>query len=146
MSRALAQAEEALHRGEVPVGAVVAGADGTLLAERHDEREARRDPTAHAEILALRAAGERLGTWNLSGCTLVVTLEPCPMCAGALVQARISRLLYGALSDKSGSCGSRIDLLEPGLFNHTVSPRGGLLADECAALLAEFFRRQRGDS
>ncbi len=143
MERALALAECALALGEVPVGAVVTDAAGEVLAGAHDERERRGDPTAHAEILALRTAGERTGSWNLDGCTLTVTLEPCPMCAGALVQARIARVVYGATSDKSGACGTRIDLLEPGLFNHTVTSTPGVLAGRCAALLSEFFRRQR---
>ncbi|MBN1475590.1 nucleoside deaminase [Candidatus Sumerlaeota bacterium] len=143
MRRALDVAERAIARGEVPVGAVVIGPDGEVVAEAHDAREHRHDPTAHAEILALRLAGLRLGGWNLEGCTLVVTLEPCAMCAGAAILARIDRVVYGAPSDKCGACGSVIDVLEAGLFNHTVQVTSGPLAEECSALLTRFFETQR---
>jgi tRNA(adenine34) deaminase len=143
MERALAEAEKALRRGEAPVGAVVVDPQGRIIAEAHDAREHRHDPTAHAEILALRMAGDRRGTWNLEGCTLVVTLEPCAMCAGAAILARVGRIVFGAASDKCGACGSRIDLLEPGLFNHTVARTGGVLAERCSEVLSRFFQTQR---
>ncbi len=143
MERALALAERALEHGEVPVGAVVVDSADEVIGEGHDAREIRSDPTAHAEIVAMRMAAERLGSWNLEGCTLVVTLEPCAMCAGAAILARIRHIIHGAASDKGGACGSRIDLLEPGLFNHTVTHTGGVLADRAAALLQTFFQSQR---
>lgn len=143
MRLALAEAEKAIPRGEVPAGAIVVDPDGQVIAAAHDAREHRHDPTAHAEIIALRLAGEKRRSWNLEGCTLVVTLEPCPMCAGAVVLSRIKRVVFGAHSDKCGSCGSRIDLLEPGLFNHTVEVRGGVLADECSEVLSRFFAQRR---
>jgi len=146
MERALAVAELGTARGEVPVGALVLSPAGEVLAEAHDERESTGDPTAHAEILALRRVGEARGRWNLEGCTLVVTLEPCPMCAGALVMARIARVIWGAPSVKTGACGSRTDLLEPGLFNHDVETHGGVLAEACAAPLQRFFEAKRTES
>jgi tRNA(adenine34) deaminase len=143
MERALAVAERGAAQGEVPVGALVLSPEGEMLAEAHDERESTGDPTAHAEIIALRRVGERRGRWNLEDCTLVVTLEPCPMCAGALVMARIARVIWGAPSAKTGACGSRIDLLEPGLFNHDVEMHGGVRAEACAAPLQRFFAARR---
>ena len=144
MEQALAEAEKALAREEVPVGAVVVDPEGQIIAAAHDAREHRHDPTAHAEVIALRVAGDHRGTWNLEGCTLVVTLEPCAMCAGAAILARVERVVHGAPSDKCGACGSVIDLLEPGLFNHTVAQTGGVLADRCSALLRRHFESRRG--
>jgi tRNA(adenine34) deaminase len=144
MEQALAEAEKALAREEVPVGAVVVDPEGQVIAAAHDAREHRHDPTAHAEVIALRVAGDHRRTWNLEGCTLVVTLEPCAMCAGAAILARVDRVVYGAPSDKCGACGSVIDLLEPGLFNHTVTQTGGVLADRCSALLRCHFETHRG--
>jgi tRNA(adenine34) deaminase len=143
MERALIEAEKALRRGEVPVGAIVVDETGKIIAEAHDAREHRHDPTAHAELIALRMAGAMRGTWNLSGCTLVVTLEPCAMCAGAAILARVDRIVFGASSDKCGACGSRIDLMEPGLFNHTIRVTSGVLAERCGQIVTSFFESQR---
>ncbi|BBC94977.1 nucleoside deaminase [Streptomyces rochei] len=141
MRLALAEAEAAVRGGDVPVGAVVLSPDGTtVLATGHNEREATGDPTAHAEVLAIRRAAARLGEWRLTGCTLVVTLEPCTMCAGALVQSRVDRVVYGARDDKAGAAGSLWDVLRDRRLNHRPEVVGGVLAGECAALLTEFFR------
>lgn len=130
-------------RSEVPVGAVILGPGGDVLARAHNQRERDADPTAHAEILAIRAAARALGTWRLEGCTLVVTLEPCPMCAGAVVAARISRVVYGAADPKAGAAGSLWDIPRDGRLNHRAEVTGGVLAEESAALLREFFARRR---
>jgi tRNA(adenine34) deaminase len=114
-----------------------------VLAEAHNRREADADPTAHAEILALRAAAAALGSWRLEGCTLAVTLEPCPMCAGALVNARVARLVYGAPDPKMGCVSTLYSLCTEHRFNHRLKVIGGVLADECGAVLADFFRRRR---
>ncbi|WP_237553192.1 MULTISPECIES: tRNA adenosine(34) deaminase TadA [unclassified Streptomyces] len=141
MRLALAEAETAVRGGDVPVGAVVLSPDGTtVLATGHNEREATGDPTAHAEVLAIRRAAARLGEWRLTGCTLVVTLEPCTMCAGALVQSRVDRVVYGARDDKAGAAGSLWDVLRDRRLNHRPEVVEGVLAGECAALLTEFFR------
>ncbi|GAA2498581.1 tRNA adenosine(34) deaminase TadA [Actinocorallia cavernae] len=141
MRLALAEAEAAVRDGDVPVGAVVLSPDGTtVLATGHNEREATGDPTAHAEVLAIRRAAARLGEWRLTGCTLVVTLEPCTMCAGALVQSRVDRVVYGARDDKAGAAGSLWDVLRDRRLNHRPEVVEGVLAGECAALLTEFFR------
>lgn len=128
---------------DVPVGAVVLAGDGTVLAGARNRREADRDPTAHAEILALRQAAAVLGTDRLEGCTLVVTLEPCTMCAGALVLARLDRVVLGAWDPKTGACGSTRDVVRDGRLNHRIEVIGGVRAEECAALLREFFARRR---
>ncbi|URM92684.1 tRNA adenosine(34) deaminase TadA [Streptomyces sp. MRC013] len=140
MERALAEAERAALAGDVPVGAVVLGPDGVLLATGRNEREATGDPTAHAEVLALRRAARRLGEWRLTGCTLVVTLEPCVMCAGALVQSRVDRLVFGAVDEKAGAVGSLWDLVRDRRLNHRPEVVHGVLAEECAGLLTRFFR------
>ncbi|MCH0541938.1 nucleoside deaminase [Streptomyces sp. MUM 203J] len=140
MRRALAEAERAARGGDVPVGAVVLASDGELLATGHNEREAIGDPTAHAEVLALRRAARRVGEWRLPGCTLVVTLEPCVMCAGALVQARVDRLVFGALDEKAGAVGSLWDLVRDRRLNHRPEVIQGVLAEDCAELLTRFFR------
>ena len=141
MRLALDEAELAVRGGDVPVGAVVLAPDATtVLATGHNEREATGDPTAHAEVLAVRRAAERLGEWRLTGCTLVVTLEPCTMCAGALVQSRVDRVVYGARDDKAGAAGSLWDVLRDRRLNHRPEVIEGVLAPECAALLTEFFR------
>ncbi|GAB4268159.1 MAG: tRNA adenosine(34) deaminase TadA [Thermoleophilia bacterium] len=142
MGRALEEARRAGERGEVPVGAVLVHR-GELLAARGNEREFRRDPTAHAEILALRDAATLLGGWRIPDATLYVTVEPCPMCAGALLLARVDRLVYGAADPKGGAAGSLVDLLTLPGFNHRVRTEGGLLAEEAAAVLREFFSRRR---
>ncbi|MFE7354993.1 tRNA adenosine(34) deaminase TadA [Streptomyces sp. NPDC057543] len=140
MRRALAEADLAARAGDVPVGAVVLGPDGTLLATGHNEREATGDPTAHAEILALRRAAAALGRWRLAGCTLVVTLEPCTMCAGALVQARVDRVVYGARDEKAGAAGSLWDVVRDRRLNHRPEVIHGVLEDICAGRLTAFFR------
>ena len=125
---------------DVPVGAVLYGPDGTELAVGRNERERTGDPTAHAEILALRAAAAAVGTWRLAGCALVVTLEPCTMCAGALVLARVSTLVFGAWEPKTGAVGSLWDVVRDRRLNHRPEVYGGVLEPECAALLRAFFR------
>ncbi|KPI04072.1 tRNA adenosine(34) deaminase TadA [Streptomyces mirabilis] len=141
MRLALDEAHRAVQGGDVPVGAVVLSTDGTtVLATGHNEREATGDPTAHAEVLAIRGAAHRLGEWRLAGCTLVVTLEPCTMCAGALVQSRVDRVVYGARDEKAGAVGSVWDLVRDRRLNHRPEVIGGVLEDECAGLLTRFFR------
>ncbi len=142
MRLALDEAAAAARGGDVPVGAVVLSADGTtVLAAGHNEREATGDPTAHAEVLAIRRAAALLGEWRLSGCTLVVTLEPCTMCAGALVQSQVDRVVYGARDEKAGAAyGSLFDVVRDRRLNHRPEVIGDVLADECALLLTEFFR------
>ncbi|MEW1644566.1 tRNA adenosine(34) deaminase TadA [Streptomyces sp. NPDC091219] len=141
MRLALDAAGAAARGGDVPVGAVVLSPDGTtVLATGHNEREATGDPTAHAEVLAIRRAAALLGEWRLSGCTLVVTLEPCTMCAGALVQSRVDRVVYGARDEKAGAAGSLFDVVRDRRLNHRPEVIGDVLADECALLLTEFFR------
>lgn len=143
MRRALDEAALATERGEVPVGAVVARGE-EILAVAHNEREATNDPTAHAELLALRRAAKELGTWRLTGCTLYATLEPCPMCAGALHAARISRLVYATPDLKAGAAGTLYDLPTDSRLNHTFPRISGILQDESAALLRAFFKERRG--
>ncbi|MGW3102812.1 tRNA adenosine(34) deaminase TadA [Streptomyces sp. NPDC001100] len=141
MRLALDEAGQAALGGDVPVGAVVLSPDGTtVLAAGHNEREATGDPTAHAEVLAIRRAAARLGEWRLSGCTLVVTLEPCTMCAGALVQSRVDRVVYGARDEKAGAAGSLFDVVRDRRLNHRPEVIGEVLAEECAHVLTEFFR------
>jgi tRNA(adenine34) deaminase len=142
MRLALAEAVRAGERGEVPVGAVVLDGDRPLVTAGND-RETSGDPTAHAEILALRAAARERGQWRLAGCTLVVTLEPCTMCAGAAVQARVDRVVYGAADDKAGAAGSLWDVLRDRRLNHRPEVVGGVLAAECGALLSAFFGGKR---
>jgi len=142
MREALAEAEKAFALGEVPIGAVVVR-DGEVISRAHNLRESTHDATAHAEILAIRQAGQRLGGWRLTGCTLYVTIEPCPMCAGALVQSRISHLVYGAPDPKAWADLSLLSVVQnPGL-NHRLAVTGGVLAEECGALMKRFFRARR---
>src|SRR5680860_1087770 len=143
MRSALDEARAALAHDDVPVGAVIVR-DGEIIAARHNERELTGDPTAHAELLALRDAAAKVGHWRLDDCTLVVTLEPCPMCAGAMVNGRIGRLVYGATDPKAGAAGSRFDLVDSELLNHRIPRTTGVLADECGQLLVDFFRARRG--
>jgi tRNA(adenine34) deaminase len=143
MRAALACARAAGERGEVPVGALVVGGSGEVLASAGNGPIERRDPTAHAEILALRAAGEKTANYRLPGTTLYVTLEPCAMCASALVHARIARLVIGARDPKSGACGSVIDLVRDPRANHRIDVVEGVLAADASALLKEFFRERR---
>lgn len=138
MGEALAEARAAANLGDVPIGAVVVR-NGQIVARAHNRREHLRDPTAHSEIDALRQAARALGGWRLAGCTLYVTLEPCVMCAGALVQARVARLVYGAADPKAGAAGSVVDVLRDARFNHVVEVAGGIREAECRALLHEFF-------
>jgi tRNA(adenine34) deaminase len=142
MGLALERACEAEGHGDVPIGAVVAR-DEEVLAAAGNERELRRDPTAHAEILAIRAAAEALGGWRLPGTTLYVTLEPCAMCAGAIVLARIPAVVYGADDPKAGAAGSVLDVLAESALNHRPEVTGGVMEDECAALLRDFFASRR---
>ena len=139
MQLALDQARLAAMHGDVPVGAVVIDQAGTVLASAGNEREIRHDPTAHAELLALREASRQLRSWRLTGLTLVVTLEPCTMCAGALVLARIARLVFGAFDPKAGAVSSLFDVVRDPRLNHRVDVRGGVLEAECGALLKDFF-------
>ncbi len=129
---------------DVPVGAVVLSAEGVVVGEGWNAREALHDPTAHAEILALRAAAAVLGTWNLAGCTLAVTVEPCTMCAGAIVAARVLRVVFGCWEPKTGAAGSLWDVLRDRRLAHRVEVRGGILEDECADLMRAFFVGRRG--
>ncbi|MEU9359565.1 tRNA adenosine(34) deaminase TadA [Streptomyces sp. NPDC048301] len=140
MRQALEEAAQAASSGDVPVGAVLLGPDGALLATGHNEREASGDPTAHAEVLALRRAAAVLGSWRLTGCTLVVTLEPCTMCAGALVQSRVGRVVYGARDEKAGAVGSLWDVVRDRRLNHRPEVIHGVLQDACAQQLTAFFR------
>ncbi len=144
MALALAEAARAAAGGDVPVGAVVLAADGTLLARGHNRREADGDPTAHAELLAVRAAAEATGSWRLVGAIVVVTLEPCPMCAGALVAARVARVAFGAADPKAGACGSLYNLCVDPRLNHQLEVTPGVREAECAALLSAFFAGRRG--
>jgi tRNA(adenine34) deaminase len=139
MQLALDQARLAAMHGDVPVGAVVIDQAGTILASAGNEREIRHDPTAHAELLALREASRQLRSWRLTGLTLVVTLEPCTMCAGALVLARIARLVFGAFDPKAGAVSSLFDVVRDPRLSHRVDVRGGVLEAECGALLKDFF-------
>lgn len=144
MAIALDEARAAAAHGDVPVGAVIV-VDGRVVARRHNEREHTGDPTAHAELLALRDAAEATGAagWRLDDATLVVTLEPCPMCAGALVAARVKRLVFGATDPKAGACGSLYNLCADPRLNHELDVTHGVAADDCAALLTAFFRARR---
>ena len=141
--RALDEARSASAAGEVPIGAVVLDASGAVLGVGRNAREATHDPTAHAEVVALRAAGVALGTWRLDGCTLAVTLEPCPMCAGAAWLSRVGRVVFGAWNADYGAAGSLWDVLRDGRLNHSPEVVSGVLADECSAVLAEFFADRR---
>ena len=142
MREALAEAEQALAHGDVPVGAVVVR-DGAIVGRGHNRKEADADPTAHAEMIALREAARTLGGWRLVGATLYCTLEPCPMCAGAMVSARLPRLVYGADDPKAGAVGSVVELLRDPRFNHRVTVVRGVLAEESQALLEQFFIKLR---
>jgi tRNA(adenine34) deaminase len=143
MELALELAAKASELGDVPVGAVILDRNGQLIAGAHNRRVLDADPTAHAEILAIRQAAERLGDWRLSGTTLVVTLEPCPMCAGALVNARVERLVFGCRDPKAGGVRSFYTLCEDPRLNHRVEVVGGVLEERCAAILSAFFAKLR---
>lgn len=143
MGRALEEARRAVDHGDVPVGAAVVR-DGEIIAVAHNRREADQDPTAHAELIAVRQAAAAIGSWRLEGCALYVTLEPCTMCAGALVLARLPLLVYGAKDPKAGAVDSLYDLVREPRLNHRVEVVGGVLAAECGDVLREFFRAARG--
>jgi tRNA(adenine34) deaminase len=143
MRLALAEARRAGDAGEVPVGAVVLDSAGAMIGAGHNDRERTDDPTGHAEVVALRRAARALGGWRLAGCTLVVTLEPCTMCAGAAVLARVDRIVYGAVDPKAGAVGSLWDVVRDRRLNHRPEVLAEVLADECGDLLTEFFARRR---
>lgn len=143
MRLAIREAERALEHDDVPIGAVVVH-DGEVIGAGHNERELREDPTAHAEVLALREAARTLGSWRVLESVLYVTLEPCAMCAGAIVLARVPRVVYGTEDPKAGAAGSVINVLDEPRFNHRPDVAGGLLREECAALLRAFFAARRG--
>jgi len=142
MRTALREAQKAAHADEVPVGAVVVH-EGRVIGRAHNQRELLRDPTAHAEMIALTQAAAALDTWRLDGAVLYVTLEPCLMCAGALVNARVARVVFGARDAKAGACGSLYQVGVDARLNHTFEVTGGVLEEECVALLQEFFRTKR---
>jgi len=143
MQMALAEGRAGAEAGEIPIGALVLDADGRVVARAHNQRESLADPTAHAEVLALRAAAHERGAWRLDGCTLVVTLEPCPMCAGAVVMSRVSRVVFGAWNDEYGAAGSRWDLVRDRRLKHRAEVIGGVLADECGAMVRGFLSQTR---
>ncbi|QTG82242.1 tRNA adenosine(34) deaminase TadA [Arthrobacter crystallopoietes] len=143
MDLALEQARLALATADVPIGAVVIGPDGTVIGSGRNEREAHHDPTAHAEIVAIREAARKLDSWRLEGCTLVVTLEPCAMCAGAVVLARVPKVVFGAWDEKAGAAGSVFDILRERRLNHWVEVHPEVRADECGNLLRQFFEAHR---
>jgi len=144
MTQAMTEAEAGLEEGEVPVGAVVADANGRILAGAHNRPIGLNDPTAHAEILALRKAGAALGNYRLNDCLLVVTIEPCVMCMGAVIHARIARLVFGAFDPKTGAAGSLYDMGRDGRLNHRVEVVSGILEEACQELMRRFFRARRG--
>ncbi len=143
MKIALELAKKAAEEGDIPVGAIVVAPDGELIGSGRNRRRIEHDPTAHAEIVALREAAEKLQRWNLAGCTMFVTLEPCPMCAGSLVQARISRLVYGCSDAKAGACGTLYDITRDGRLFHRLEVVSGVLENECRKILQEFFLKCR---
>ena len=142
MQVALSEAEKALQEGEVPVGACVV-MNGGVISSAHNRMEAESDPTAHAEIVAIRAAAKSLGSWRLTGCTLYVSLEPCAMCAGAIVHARMDRIVYAAADSKAGACGSVLDIPRDFRLNHFVEVTSGLMEDEASSILKGFFSIRR---
>ncbi|OMF29072.1 tRNA-specific adenosine deaminase [Paenibacillus sp. FSL H8-0548] len=143
MLEAIEEAKKAEQIGEVPIGAVIVK-DNEIIGRGYNLRETRFDPTAHAEMVAIRDACDRIGAWRLLDCTLYVTLEPCPMCAGAIVQARVKRVVYGTADPKAGCAGTLMNLLQEPRFNHETELTNGILQPECAYLLTQFFRRLRG--
>ncbi|MFY9588149.1 MAG: tRNA adenosine(34) deaminase TadA [Actinomycetota bacterium] len=146
MNVALEEARAALSHGDVPIGCVIVDSSGIELARAHNAREETGDPTAHAELLALKRAAEKVGSWRLVGTTMYVTLEPCPMCAGALVLARVKGLVYGADDPKAGAVGSLYDIVRDPRLNHRLDVRIGVRAEEAAALLKAFFKEKRADT
>ena len=146
MRLAMAQAQAAEATGEVPVGAIVLSPAGAVIGEGNNRVIRLSDPTAHAEIVAMRAAAERMGNYRLTGCTLYCTLEPCAMCAGAMLHARLGRLVYAARDPKAGADGSALAVMNHPALNHRIDVRDGVLAEECGALLTNFFRRRRANA
>ena len=144
MEMALEEARSAADEGEVPVGAVIVSLEKGVIARAHNQREQLRDPTAHAEMIALTQAAQALGSWRLEKCVLYVTLEPCPMCAGAVVQARVPVVVYGAADPKAGACHTLYSITSDPRLNHRAQVLGGVLAEPCAAALSEFFAARRG--
>jgi len=142
MRIAISEAKMAAESGEVPVGAVIERG-GEVIAAAGNEREEKKDPTAHAEMIAIREAAKLLGGWRLSGCTIYVTIEPCPMCAGAIYQARIERLVYGATDEKAGAAGTLMDITRDSRLNHQLDVIPGILEGECAEVLKDFFSKRR---
>ncbi len=145
MRLAIGQAAIAQENGDVPIGAVIVH-ENKIIAKAYNQREQLKDPTAHAEIIALTQAAAALETWRLTGCSIYVTLEPCPMCAGALVLARIDRLVFGCNDPKTGACGSLYNIVQDSRLNHRLEVTAGVLADECGALLTEFFEKRRAEN
>ena len=145
MKLAIDQAFIAADNGDVPVGAVIVF-DGRVIAKAHNQRQLLNDPTAHAEIIALTQAAEAVGNWRLNGCTIYVTLEPCPMCAGALVIARIDRLVFGCEDPKAGACGSLYNIVQDQRLNHTMDITSGVLDTECGQVLSDFFKVRRDEN
>lgn len=143
MRVAMEEARLAADAGEVPVGCVIVDASGRVISRGQNRRERDEDPSAHAEVIAMRAAGKALGTWRLEGCVMAVTLEPCPMCAGALVNGRLARVVFGASDPKAGATGTLMNLCQDARLNHRVEITPGILAEECAEQLRAFFRAQR---
>ncbi len=142
MTRALKQAQVAYKKGEVPVGAVVVK-DGKVISRGYNLRETTNDPTAHAELLAMKKASKKLDSWRLSGCTLYVTLEPCPMCSGVIVNSRIDRVVFGAYDQKAGCCTTLYHLCNDERFNHRAEILGGVMEEDCAKILSDFFKEKR---
>ncbi len=142
MKQALKEAQKAYDKLEIPVGAVIVK-DGKIIARAHNIKELKNDTTKHAEIIAIQKASKKLGAWRLNDCEMYVTLEPCPMCAGAIIQARIKKLYIGTMDEKTGACGSVLNLLEDYKFNHQVEVETGLLNNECEKILKDFFKDLR---
>ncbi|MDD6042902.1 MAG: tRNA adenosine(34) deaminase TadA [Eubacteriaceae bacterium] len=142
MKEALREAEEAFDLGEVPIGAVIVK-DDEIIARGHNLTETTKDPTAHAEMIAIREAAEKLGGWRLPGCSLYVTIEPCSMCAGAMVWSRIEKLYIGAMDPKAGACGSVFNIVEEDKLNHRIDVERGIMAEECSAIMKQFFVQLR---
>ena len=142
MKEALKEAKKSYQKDEIPVGAVIVK-EGKIIARGHNIKETKTDPTKHAEIIAIQKASKKLQTWRLSGCTMYVTLEPCSMCAGSLIQARIDKVVIGTMDEKTGACGSVLNLLSDDKFNHTVQIETGIMQEECKTILQQFFKELR---
>lgn len=142
MKEALKEAKKSYQKDEIPVGAVIVK-NGKIIARGHNIKETKTDPTKHAEIIAIQKASKKLQTWRLSGCTMYVTLEPCSMCAGSLIQARIDKVVIGTMDEKTGACGSVLNLLSDYKFNHTVQIETGIMQEECKTILQQFFKELR---